>query len=172
MNAIVYESNTGHTKKYADMLAKKLNVPAYDIKRASGALKKGDEIIFLGWIKGGMIQGYKKVKSKYRLIAVCAVGMGIDGEEAADNIAKKNDITDTKVFYLQGGFDFNQLKGANHFIMNMMRQTMIPTYEEKKERTAEEENMFHCLKNGANFVSIDNLSNVLEWYRGLESEHE
>jgi hypothetical protein len=32
--------------------------------------------------------------------------------------------------------------------------------------------MLNCLKNGANFVSVDNLSKVLEWYRGLESEDE
>ena len=53
---IVYESKTGFTKKYADMLAAKTGFKAYSVKNFANA-GLYDEIIFLGWMKAGSIQG-------------------------------------------------------------------------------------------------------------------
>ena len=62
IKSIVYKSNTGHTKQYAEMLSEVLNVPAYDLKEAKSNLKKNDEIVFLGWVCATKIQGLSKVK--------------------------------------------------------------------------------------------------------------
>ena len=58
---IVYESNTGHTEKYANMLAKKLNLTSIPLKQYK---IDSEPIIFLGWLFANNIQGYKKVKDK------------------------------------------------------------------------------------------------------------
>lgn len=71
LKAIVYESNTGHTKEYAEMLGKKLEIPAFTIKEAKKELNKNDEIIFLGWIFATKIMGLNKVK-KYNVKCVGA----------------------------------------------------------------------------------------------------
>ena len=55
---IVYESKTGFTKKYADMLAEKTGLKAYRVKELPADMKD-EEIIFLGWMKAGMVQGQK-----------------------------------------------------------------------------------------------------------------
>ena len=57
---IVYESKTGFTKKYADMLAAKTGLKVFPVKEIS-KVGKDEEIIFLGWMKAGKIQGLNKL---------------------------------------------------------------------------------------------------------------
>ena len=58
---IVYESKTGFTKRYAEMLAAKTGMKVYRVNELSKIDKK-EEIVFLGWMKVGRIQGLKKVR--------------------------------------------------------------------------------------------------------------
>ena len=64
INAIVYQSKTGHTKKYAEILSTSLNLPTLDIQEAKTKLKRGDEIIYLGWVCASKIMGLNKVLSR------------------------------------------------------------------------------------------------------------
>ena len=58
---IVYESKTGFTKKYAEMLSAKTGLKLYRVKELS-KININEEIIFLGWMKIGKVQGLKKVR--------------------------------------------------------------------------------------------------------------
>lgn len=58
---IIYESKTGFTKKYADMLAAKTKLNVLQVKEIS-RISQDEEIIFLGWLKVGKIQGLNKLK--------------------------------------------------------------------------------------------------------------
>ena len=100
---IVYESNTGHTKKYAEMLAKKLNLPCESLKEYKEDYK---EVIYLGWVMAGMIKGYSKIKNKAKLTMVIGVGLMPDKEE---ELIKNNNIT-CKFYFLPGGVDYSKLK--------------------------------------------------------------
>ena len=44
---IVYSSNTGHTRQYAQMLSEALDIPAYDLKTGPPTLD-GLETIYMG----------------------------------------------------------------------------------------------------------------------------
>ena len=48
---IVYESKTGFTKRYANMLATKTGLKVFPIKEYL-KVNQDEEIIFLGWMKG------------------------------------------------------------------------------------------------------------------------
>ena len=61
MEAIVYTSNTGTTKEYAELLGSKLSLPVYSLNEAKTNLKADSEIIYLGWIMASSIKGYKKI---------------------------------------------------------------------------------------------------------------
>ena len=75
MKAIVYTSNTGHTAKYAKMLGEKTSLPVYALGEAKKQLSSGTEIIYLGWLFANGIKGYKKAAKKYKISAICAVGL-------------------------------------------------------------------------------------------------
>lgn len=166
MDAILYSSHTGHTAQYADLLAKKLGLNAYNLSQAKQAVPKHADVIFFGWVRKGNIVDYKKANRRYHVLATCAVGMGVPDPSVAEGLAAKNKITSGKVFYLQGGFHFDQLTGRDRFIMKRFRDTMIPRYEQMRQAGTLEDaqlNMLKMIRDGGNAVSIDNLKPILDF---------
>ena len=87
---IVYESKTGFTKKYADMLAEKTKLKVFNVKELS-KVNNDEEIIFLGWMKVGKIQGLNRVQ-KYKVKAVCGSGTGRTAEPSTGTVIARNKI--------------------------------------------------------------------------------
>ena len=169
MRAIVYTSNTGSTEKYAKMLSHQVVVPAYSMEEAKKKVKPGAEIIYLGWLMAGTIKGYKEAKKRYKIRAVCAVGMGRSGTQVME-VRKKADIKEEiPVFTLQGGFDINKLSGAYKFAMNAMIKVTGKALQKKEDKTEEEEEMLELILHGGNKVDIANLKGVLDWYQQNEA---
>ena len=110
IKAIVYTSNTGFTKKYAEMLGIETGIPVYPLEEAKGNVKKQDEIIYMGWIMAGGIKNYEKARKSYNIKAVCCVGMSAPNKKQYKEIIEKHHIKE-KLFYLQGGYDNKKLKG-------------------------------------------------------------
>ena len=160
MKVIVYTSNTGHTAAYSKMLGAKIGLPVYALNEAAKKLQKGTEIIYLGWLFANNIKGYKKATKKYKISAICAVGLCDTGTAVAE-VRKANSISEeTPLFTLQGGLDKTKLRGINKFMINMLTKGI----DSKKDRTEEDERMLYLLKNDKNYVSEDNTSAFMEWY--------
>ncbi len=167
MDAVVYVSNAGHTGKYAELLAKKLSVPLYPPDEAKGKIKKNSEIIFMGWVRKGKITGYKKAAKRYRIKAVIAVGMGIEGEAVEEGLKIKNHVKEP-LFYLQGGMNQSLLKGRDAMIIKQYKNTMVPRLEEAAKAMELDEakrNMLKMLKDGGNAVTVDRLQRIMEFLR-------
>ena len=75
MKAIVYMSNTGSTEHYAKLLGHELNIPVYSMDEAKRNVSVGADVIYLGWVMASSVKGYKEVANRYKVNAVCAVGM-------------------------------------------------------------------------------------------------
>ena len=163
MKAIVYRSNTGHTKKYAEMLAQKSGLPAYELKEAKKVLAKGVDIIYLGWIRAGTLIGYTLAVKIWHVKAVCAVGMRVPSSNQMPDIIKKNHIESAQAFYLQGGFDRNKHHGIYKFIVIMMTRKGIPALEKKVGKTENDIAALDILKNGGDRVREENLDPILAW---------
>ena len=161
IKAIVYESNSGFTKKYAEMLAAKTNLPVYDRKLAKADTEKGEEIIYMGWICAGNVKGYEKAAKKYTVKVVCAVGMGSPTEKVVNETIEHHRIQNAKVFYLQGGFDMSRLHGIYKIMMKMMGKTLGKSLEKKADKTNEEIKMLEMLKNGGDFVNEKYLDPII-----------
>lgn len=164
IKAIVYTSNTGYTRQYAEVLAQKTGLPAYSLDKAKGNLDSGSHIIYLGWLMAGKIQGYAKAAKLYTIDAVCGVGMGATGSQLQDLIKANNIPDDLPIFTLQGGFDITRLKGIHKMMMNVMIKTAGKGLSEKENRTHDEDVMLDMLLHGGNYVSEENLVDVLAWY--------
>ena len=160
MKAIVYTSNTGHTAEYAKILGEKTGLPVYALSGAQKQLSSGTEIIYLGWLFANGIKGYKKAEKKYKISAICAVGL-CDTGTALDEVRKANALSEEiPLFTMQGGMDKTKLRGINKFMINMLTKGI----DSKKDRTEEDERMLYLLKNDKNYVSEDNTSAFMEWY--------
>lgn len=165
MKAIVYESKAGHTKKYAEILGKKISLPVYSLKESLTSLSSGDEIIFMGWLMAGNVNGYDKASKQFKICALCPVGMA--GKDSSDkttkDISEKYNYDCDKIFYLEGGFDINKLSGIYKFMM----KAMIKMLEKKSDKTAEEAEMTDKMKNNQDCVNEDNIIKIIDWYKKL-----
>lgn len=155
---IVFESKTGFTKKYADMLTEKTGLKAFRIKELS-KVDKSEEIIFLGWMKVGKVQGLDKLR-KYNMKAVCGSGTGRTAEPSAEEVIARNKIAGIPFFYLRGGcLPLKELKGLDKIMLSMFLK-MLKSREGKDEK---QEEAISIIENGFDGVKEENLALVLEW---------
>ena len=112
MNAIIYTTNTGSTERYAKLLAHKTGLPTYSPVEAKKAVPAGAEVIYFGWIMAGSVKGYATAVKRYKVRAVCGIGLGQTGTQT-DSIRKKTSVpTNIPVFTLQGNFDVKKLQAS------------------------------------------------------------
>ena len=167
MKAIIYISNTGSTAEYAKLLGKELNLPVHSLQQAKTNVPAGSEIIYLGWIMAGGIKGYKEAARKYKVCAVCGVGMGQTGTQLKE-VRDKNAIPQRiPLFTLQGNFDVKKLHGLYRFMMNVMVKTAGKSLAAKTDRTPQEDDMLDMMVNDGKRVSAQNLGAVVEWYKSV-----
>lgn len=165
MEAIIYKTNTGSTAQYAKMLAEKTGLPAFSIEEAKSKVEAGSEIIYLGWIMAAQVKGYKMAAKKYKVKAVCAVGMEKTGTRT-EEIRKKTCVPDEiPLFTLQGNFDVKKLHGFYRLMMNLMVKMVTKQLGEKADRTQRENEMLEIMLRGGENVREENLGEVLDWLK-------
>jgi len=165
MKAIVYESATGNTKKYAELLGQETGLPVYEHKEAANHLSKQDEIIYMGWLCAGMVKGYKKALKNYDVKAVCGVGMRRASQEALNDMVKANNISGVKAFCLQGGYNGSKLHGLKKLAMNIMGKAILKQIDNKENKTDEDLETIDMIKNDRSFASVENLAPVISWLK-------
>lgn len=164
MNAIIYTTNTGSTEHYAKLLAHETGLPVYSLVEAKKKIFAGAEVIYIGWIMAGSVKGYASAARRYKVRAVCGVGMGQTGTQT-DSVRKKTAVPENiPLFTLQGNFNVKKLHGIYRPMMEIMIKTVGKSLSEKQNRTKEEDDMLDMMFHGGERVKIDNLSAVLDWY--------
>lgn len=161
MKAIVYTTGTGSTKRYAELLSLETGLPVYSLKEAKKNLPLNTKIIYLGWIMAGSVKGYATAAKRFKICAVCAVGMGKTGTQTDNVRAKASVPMEVPLFTLQGNFNIEKLHG----VYRLMMKIMVKALENKKEHTQDENEMLQIIKGNEDFVDIKNLNDVLKWYK-------
>lgn len=155
---IVYESKTGFTKKYADMLAAKTGLKVYSGREIS-KVNQNEEIIFLGWIKAGKIQGLSKLR-KYNVKAVCGSGTARTAEPNDETVIARNKIGSRPFFYLRGGcLPLKEIKGMDKVLLSIF----IKILKSRKGKDETIKETIANIENGFDGVKEENLKPVLEW---------
>lgn len=151
---IVYESNAGHTKKYAEMLSDKLDLPCESLKEYKQDFK---EVIYLGWVMAGMIKGYSKIKNKAKLACVIGVGLIPNMEE---ELIKNNNIT-CKFYFLPGGVDYSKLRWMKRNLLKAVGKNF--TEQGNKELAS-------LIQNGGSLVDEKHLEEIVKDINKLKGE--
>ena len=160
MKAIVYTSKYGHTAEYAEILGKLTGLPVYSLKDAEKQLTNGTPIIYLGWLMASRVRGLNKAKKKFKVSAVCGIGL-CDTGTLHQEVQKANALSeDFPLFTMQGGMDKDKLKGFDKMLINMLTKGLAS----QKERSTTDERMLNLLTYGENFVSEKNTADFMKWY--------
>ena len=165
MKAIIYTTNTGSAEQYAKMLTEQTGLPAFSMEEAKSKVEAGSEIIYLGWIMAAQVKGYKTAAKKYKIRAVCAVGMEKTGTRT-EEIRKKTFVpAEVPLFTLQGNFNVKKLHGFYRLMMSMMVKMVTKQLVAKTDRTQRENEMLEIMLQGGENVRKENLAEVLDWYK-------
>lgn len=165
MEAIIYTTNTGSAEQYAKMLAEQTGLPVFSMEEAKSEVEEGSEIIYLGWIMAAQVKGYKTAAKKYKIRAVCAVGMEKTGTRT-EEIRKKTFVpAEVPLFTLQGNFNVKKLHGFYRLMMSMMIKMVTKQLVAKTDRTQRENEMLEIMLQGGENVRKENLAEVLDWYK-------
>ena len=163
-SAIIYTSKTGHTRQYALLLGKEIELPVYSYDEAISRLSGESPVIYLGWIHASHVKGFSNAVKRFSVCAVCGVGL-CDTGTLIPEVRKATSIPeDIPVFTLQGGFDRSKLKGMDKLMISMLTKGLSA----QKQRSGQDERMLELLSKDANYVSPENLAGILQWYREKE----
>jgi len=163
---IVYESNTGFTKQYAEMLSEEVGVPATPLREAFSTIPEKTEIFFLGWVFGGKISGLSFALSRFVVAGAAAVGILQPKPELVDALIQNNGIDneqciDGPFFYLQGGVDLKKLGWMKRKILALIAKNMMNNPSEDKSQW----DIADVLRMGGTFVSKENLQPIISWFK-------
>ena len=160
---IIYESDSGFTKRYAEIFAEKTGLECYSLYMSRIKVKRGSDVIYFGRVMQNEVDGFKKARKKYNILALCPVGLKMPTNAVKEKIAEANELTENlpKLFYLRGGYDPEQTKGLEKTLINLI----VSDLESKGEEIdAVEAQYLADLTDGADYVNEENLAPLLDWY--------
>ena len=170
---IIYGSQYGSTKRYAERLSEITGFEAVDYKKAKD-IKGFDRIIFMGGLYAGGVLGLKKTVGKIaenQDLIIITVGVTDPNEseyfsqirKSIENQIPANLYNEEKVFHLRDAIDYNKL-GFKHRVMMSMFHKMVQKMPES-ERTADAKAMLETYGQKVDFVdftSLEQMANTLQ----------
>ena len=159
---IVYRSNTGFTKEYAEMLAKADKMKVCPLSEAQGKVGPGETVFFMGPLMAGHITGVDQAVKKFAVKGVCGVGMSPASQQVLDTLAKANYVPGAPIFYLQGGWAPKKVGWLKRRMVDMATRSMREALQNKK-RTPEEDKQLDFLLHGGSSVAFENLETIRAW---------
>ena len=146
---VVYTSQTGFTKRYAQWLAEKMDADIYNLKevqkKANSSFTEYDAIVYAGWCMAGKVVKtnwfFEKARNwKDKRLALIAVG-GSPNDNPDVEVAMENMLTDEqksyiKAFYCQGGFNHEKMNLPSKLAMKAFVATLRKSKNEKEREVA------------------------------------
>ena len=164
-NIIVYGSNYGTTKQYANELSRRTNMKAISFKKVNQQINDYDNIIYLGALYAGGVLGMSKTLKKLNNISnkkIIIVTVGLS--DPTDEVNKNNIINNiknqmpkkffekAKIFHLRGGIDYSKLNFAHKTMMKLLYNAVKNLPKEKL--TAEDRAMIETYNKKVNFIDF------------------
>ena len=143
--AVIYKSIYGTTKRYAEWIADDLDASIFEAANIKPSqLLDYDVVIYGGGLYAGGIIGVKLVTaSPCNSLIVFTVGAANPSTTDYSGILKKNFtpelLSETKIFHLQGGIDYNKLGFAHKIMMAWVKKFRV---EKNPELRSDEDKMF------------------------------
>lgn len=167
---IVYGSQYGTTKRYAEKFSEMTNLPiaSYDDIKD---LTEYDLIVHFGGLYAGGVKGLKNtVKSlqeNTKLIIVTVGLADVCDKENTDNIRKhiskqvdEKLLSNTTIFHLRGGIDYKKLNFKHRTMMALLYNKAKNLPEDKK--TAEVKALIETFNSKVDFVDYNSLNQLME----------
>jgi len=177
--AVIYKSNYGATRQYANWIAEALNADIFENKRLSNInILEYDAIIYGGGLYAGGINGidlitknYEKLKTKK--IIIFTVGLADPDIEinrrgikaAIDKVFTSEMQSNIKIFHLRGGMDYSRLSIVHKSMMAMLK-AMI-NKKRKDELTDEDRQILETYGKKVDFIDKKTIADIINSIKKL-----
>ena len=149
--AVIYNSQTGFTKCYAEWIAEATDADCFELSEAKKKnLSVYGAIVFGGWACAGSISKLSWFKNNIdkwtdkKLIAFCVGGSPLDNPEIEPALKKnfsESELNRVNVFYCPGGFNYEKMSAPSRLMMKIF----IKSLKAKKDKTEEDEEMIKII---------------------------
>ena len=170
---ILYGSQYGTTKRYADRLAEQTGLPAVSYESA-GDLSGVSPLsgpVYLGGLYAGGVKGLKQTVKKLpagvRLILVTVGLADVQDKQNVENIRRSvrqqvpaDILQNAEIFHLRGGIDYSKLSFTHKTMMKLLYNHARKLPPEKQ--TAETRAMIETFGTQVDFVDFSALEPVIE----------
>ncbi len=168
---VIYNSQTGFTKRYAEWIAEATGADCIELSAAKKRnLSAYEAIIFGGWACAGSISKiswFKQNMDKWadkKLIAFCVGGSPIDNPEI--DIALKRNFSESeqkkvKTFYCPGGFNYEKMSTPSKMMMKMF----VKALKAKKDKTEAEEIMVKMISSSYDISNKKYIEPILQYLK-------
>lgn len=161
---IVYRSNTGFTRQYAEMLGKTEKMKVFPLSEAERNVPAGEPVFYMGPLMAGHISGIDQAVKKFSVKGACGVGMSPASQQVLETLAKANYTNGAPIFYLQGGWAPKKVGWLKRRMVGMATKSMRESLQNKgSSRSPEEDRYLDFLLHGGSFVAFENLKAIQEW---------
>ncbi|MBP5452171.1 MAG: hypothetical protein J6Y16_08050 [Treponema sp.] len=147
---VVYTSQTGFTKRYAEWVAEKSKADIFNLKDVQkkdlAFFEAYDAIVYGGWCMAGKVVKAnwfleKASGLKNKKLAIIAVGAS-PNDNPEVNVAMNNLLTEEqkqyiKVFYCQGGINYDKMKLPSKLAMKMFANSLKKSKDPKQREQGE-----------------------------------
>lgn len=139
---VIYQSQTGFTKRYAQWIADAAGADCLPLSEAKKKDLEGfDTIVYGGWACGGGISGIRWFKERIdrwpdkKLIAFCVGGSPADSPDIQSALEKnftEAQLRRVRVFYCPGGFNYEKMPIPSRLAMRLFRAALRGKKEQKE----------------------------------------
>ena len=163
---IIYRSNTGFTREYAEMLGKAEKLKVFSLPEAEGKVAPDEAVFYMGPLMAGHISGIDQAVKKFHLKGVCGVGMSPASRQVLETLSKANYVPGAPIFYLQGGWAPKKVSWLKRRMVGMATRSLRESLRDKgSRRTPEEDKQLDFLLHGGSFVAFENLEAIRKWLK-------
>lgn len=166
---VIYNSQTGFTKRYAQWIAEEINADCVELSIAKKTdLDSYDAIVFGGWAVAGSISKLKWFKnniskwSNKKLIAFCVGASPIENPEIEEALPKNFTADELEVvrwFYLPGGLDYEKMSLKSRAMMKMF----VKMLKAKKNKTQDDLNQIRMVSSSYDISDIKYIEPIIDY---------
>lgn len=167
--AVIYNSQTGFTRRYAQWIAEAAGADCLELSAAKKRDMAGYEaIVFGGWARAGGISGVGWFKAHMgqwagKKLAVFCVGGSPMGSPKVEPALRRNfsqaEWDQVRVFYCPGGFNYEKMPLASKLMMKLF----VKALKGKKDQTEEEREMVKMISSSYDISDKKYIEPVLRW---------
>ncbi len=149
--AVIYNSQTGFTKRYAEWIAEAAGADCLELASAKRkSLNAYDAIVFGGWARTGGIRRLSWLKGNMdrwadkKLIVFCVGASPIESPDVEPALRRNFTAAEwerVSVFYCPGGLNYEKMPASSRLMMKMF----VKMQSAKKDQTEAEREMVRMI---------------------------